>query len=96
MDDLVVGVLSELVPGGVRRGDLRRGSRTLRWVEAGSGGPTVVFDAALAEPGSLAWAAVLPAVAEHTRVVAYDRAGAGGAACWPSWSPLTTRTWSRA
>ena len=77
MDDLVVNVLSELVPDGVRRGDLRRGSRTLRWVEAGSGGPAVVFDAGLAEPGSLAWAAVLPAVAERTRVIAYDRAGVG-------------------
>ncbi len=53
MDDLVVSVLSELVPAGMRRGDLRRGSRTLRWVEAGSGSPAVVFDAGLAEPGSL-------------------------------------------
>jgi pimeloyl-ACP methyl ester carboxylesterase len=86
VDDIVVKVLSELVPGGVRRGDLRRGSRALRWVEAGSGGPAVVFDAALGEPGSLAWAAVLPAVAEHTRVIAYDRAGVG--ASDPVW-PLT-------
>jgi pimeloyl-ACP methyl ester carboxylesterase len=86
MDDLVVNVLSELVPDGVRRGDLQRGSRTLRWVEAGSGAPAVVFDAGLAEPGSLAWAAVLPAVAEHTRVIAYDRAGVG--ASDPA-SPLT-------
>ncbi len=86
LSDLVLSVLSELVPDGVRRGDLRCGSRTLRWVAAGSGGPTVVFDAGLAEPGSLAWAAVLPAVAEHTRVIAYDRAGAG--ASDPA-SPLT-------
>jgi pimeloyl-ACP methyl ester carboxylesterase len=86
VDDIVARVLSELVPGGVRRGELRRGSRTLRWVEAGSGGPVVVFDAALGEPGSLAWAGVLPAVAEHTRVIAYDRAGVGAS---DPVSPLT-------
>jgi pimeloyl-ACP methyl ester carboxylesterase len=86
VDDIVVWVLSELVPGGVRRGDLQRGSRTLRWVEAGAGDPAVVFDAGLAEPGSLAWAAVLPEVAEHTRVIAYDRAGVGAS---DPVSPLT-------
>jgi pimeloyl-ACP methyl ester carboxylesterase len=37
----------------------------------------VVLDAAAAEPGSLAWAGVMPLVAARTRVVAYDRAGAG-------------------
>lgn len=77
VDDIVVRVLSELVPGGVRRGELRRSDRTLRWVEAGNAGPTVVFDAGLAEPGSLAWAGVLPAVAAQARVIAYDRAGVG-------------------
>src|SRR6266849_69066 len=56
MDDLVVQALSELMPGGVRRGELLRDNRTLRWVEAGSGSPAVVFDAALGEPGALAWA----------------------------------------
>ena len=61
MDDIVVRVLGELVPGGVRRGELRRGNRVLRWVEAGSGSPAVVLDAGLGEPGSLAWAGVLPA-----------------------------------
>lgn len=77
MDDIVVRALGELVPGRVRRGELRRGSRALRWVEAGSGSPAVVFDAGLGEPGSLAWAGVLPTVAAHTRVIAYDRAGTG-------------------
>src|SRR5215469_12877309 len=86
MDDIVVKVLSELVPGGVRRGDLQRGDRALRWVEAGAGGPAVVFDAGLAEPGTLAWAGVLPGVAEHTRVIAYDRAGVGAS---DPVSPLT-------
>jgi pimeloyl-ACP methyl ester carboxylesterase len=86
VDDIVVRVLGELVPGGVRRGELRRGNRALRWVEAGSGGPAVVFDAGLGEPGSLAWAGVLPTVAEHTRVIAYDRAGTGAS---DPVSPLT-------
>jgi pimeloyl-ACP methyl ester carboxylesterase len=86
VDDLVVRVLSELVPGGVRRGELRLADRTLRWVEAGSGGPAVVFDAGLGEPGSLAWAGVLPALAERTRVIAYDRAGLGAS---DPVSPLT-------
>ena len=86
MDDVVLQTLAELIPGGVRRGELRRGGRALRWVEAGSGTPAVVFDAGLAEPGSLAWAGVLPAVAAHTRVIAYDRAGVGAS---DPMSPLT-------
>jgi pimeloyl-ACP methyl ester carboxylesterase len=49
----------------------------VRWVEAGAGGPVVVLDAGLGEPGTLAYAAVMPAVAERTRVIAYDRAGIG-------------------
>ncbi len=87
MDDLVVKALSQLLPGGdVRRGELPRHGRTLRWVEAGSGRPTVVFDAALGEPGSLAWAGVMPVVAARTRVLAYDRAGIGAS---DPMSPLT-------
>jgi pimeloyl-ACP methyl ester carboxylesterase len=49
----------------------------MRWVEAGTGDPVVVLDAGMGEPGTLAYAAVLPAVAERTRVLAYDRAGIG-------------------
>jgi pimeloyl-ACP methyl ester carboxylesterase len=86
MDDLVIGALGGLVPGGVRRGELRRDGRTVRWAEAGSGRPAVVLDAALGEPGSLAWAGVMPLVAPRARVVAYDRAGIG--ASDPVW-PLT-------
>ena len=85
MDDIVVRALGELVPG-VRRGELWRGNRALRWVEAGSGSPAVLFDAGLGEPGSLAWAGVLPAVARRTRVIAYDRAGTGAS---DPMSPLT-------
>ena len=86
MDDVVVRALGGLVPGGVRRGELWRGNRALRWVEAGSGSPAVVFDAGLGEPGSLAWAGVLAAVAGRTRVIAYDRAGTGAS---DPVSPLT-------
>ncbi len=72
----MLGVLSEFVPGAAG-GELTRGGRTLRWVEAGSGAPAVIIDAALGEPGTMAWAAVLPVIARHTRVIAYDRAGLG-------------------
>jgi hypothetical protein len=61
MVDLVMQALGELGVTGVRRGELRRGGRALRWVEAGSGSPAVVLDAALGEPGSLAWAGGTPA-----------------------------------
>ena len=77
MDDLVLRALAELMPCGVQRGELELGGRTLRWVAAGTCEPAVVFDASLGEPGTLAWAGVLPAVARTTRVVAYDRAGLG-------------------
>ena len=43
---------------------------------AGRGGPTVVFDAALAG-SSISWTYVQPVVAEFTRACAYDRAGFG-------------------
>ncbi len=83
MNDVVVQALGELVPG-LRRGELLRDERTLRWVETGSGSPTVLLDAAAGEPGSLAWAAVMPMVTARTRVVAYDRAGLGASdPVWP-------------
>ena len=88
MDDVVVQALGRLMPG-VRRGEVSRDERRLRWVEAGSGSPTVVLDAAAGEPGSLAWAGVMPMVAARTRVVAYDRAGLGVSD--PVW-PLDVRT----
>jgi len=65
------------MPAGVKRGEVRRDGRVIRWVESGRGEPVVVLDAAAAEPGSLAWAGVMPLVAARTRVVAYDRAGIG-------------------
>jgi pimeloyl-ACP methyl ester carboxylesterase len=47
-----------------------------------AGSPTVVLEAAHAEPG-LTWASVQPEVAKFTRVVSYDRAGQG----WSEPSP---------
>jgi pimeloyl-ACP methyl ester carboxylesterase len=76
VDSPVLQVLSEFVPG-VTEGELSRGDRMLRWVEAGSGSPVVIMDAALGEPGTMAWAAVMPRIAQHRRVIAYDRAGLG-------------------
>ena len=35
------------------------------------------MDAALGEPGTMAWAAVMPRIAQHRRAIAYDRAGLG-------------------
>ncbi len=77
MANLVCQALSELLPCRVSSGELGRNDRMVRWVEAGAGGPVVVLDAGLGEPGTLAYAAVMPAVAERTRVIAYDRAGIG-------------------
>ena len=76
VDSPVPQVLGEFVPGVAER-ELSLGGRMLRWVEAGSGGPAVIMDAALGEPGAMAWAAVMPKVARHSRVIAYDRAGLG-------------------
>jgi pimeloyl-ACP methyl ester carboxylesterase len=77
MANLVCQALSELLPCRVSSGELSRDDRMVRWVEAGAGDPVVVLDAGLGEPGTLAYAAVMPAVAERTRVIAYDRAGIG-------------------
>ncbi|MBX7466743.1 alpha/beta hydrolase [Streptomyces sp. MAG02] len=60
----------------MQRGELDRRERVLRWVEAGSGGPTVVLEAASGTP-ALTWTPILPVLARHTRVIAYARAGLG-------------------
>ncbi|MFF3410495.1 alpha/beta fold hydrolase [Streptomyces sp. NPDC002742] len=74
--DVIAQAMSAMIPGGVKRGELDRGGRVLRWVEAGADGPTVVLEAASGTP-ALTWTPVLSALAEHTRVIAYDRAGLG-------------------
>lgn len=74
--DAIAQALAEHVPDGVRQGELDRGGRVLRWVEAGRGGPPVVLVAGNGT-SSLTWAPVLPELAAHGRIVAYDRAGLG-------------------
>jgi pimeloyl-ACP methyl ester carboxylesterase len=74
---LLFPALSALTHGPVRRGELWRDGRAVRWVETGSADLTVICDASLGEPGSLAWAGLMPVVPPLARVVAYDRAGIG-------------------
>ncbi len=52
------------------------GSHSLHVVAAGTGLPTVVFEAALGA-SSISWALVQPTIAEITGTCAYDRAGMG-------------------
>jgi pimeloyl-ACP methyl ester carboxylesterase len=63
----------------VRVADMDPGPRLLRRVEAGAGEPAVVLEAGLND-GAAAWERVLPLLAPHARVAAYDRAGIGGSA----------------
>lgn len=88
MGNPVMLAMTGLVPG-ARAGELPRDGRRLRWAQAGEGGPTVVLDAALGEPGSLAWAGVMAKIAPSSLTVAYDRAGLGMS---ESASPLTLET----
>jgi len=54
----------------------------VRRVEAGAGGPAVVLEAGL-NNGAASWQRVMPLLAPHVRVAAYDRAGLGGSAPAP-------------
>jgi pimeloyl-ACP methyl ester carboxylesterase len=85
MSELVVEALSRLVPGGVTGHGLDRGGRVLRWVRVGSGDIPVVFVAGAGET-LLDWANILPDLAPHASLVAYNRAGLGGS---DPISPLT-------
>lgn len=62
------------------------GGRGIYHAEAGSGGPTVVFEAGLTDSGAT-WAGIIPAVASFTGAVSYDRpnttAGASDLATMP-------------
>jgi pimeloyl-ACP methyl ester carboxylesterase len=54
----------------------------VRRVEAGVGEPAVVLEAGL-NNGAASWQRVMPLLAPHVRVAAYDRAGLGGSAPAP-------------
>jgi pimeloyl-ACP methyl ester carboxylesterase len=58
------------------------GSRVVRRVEAGAGERAVVLEAGL-NNGAASWERVMPLLAPHVRVAAYDRAGLGGSAPAP-------------
>jgi pimeloyl-ACP methyl ester carboxylesterase len=51
-------------------------------VEAGAGEPPVVLEAGMSN-GAASWQRVIPLLAPHVRVAAYDRAGIGGSAPAP-------------
>ena len=54
----------------------------MRRVEAGAGVPAVVLEAGM-NCGAASWQRVMPLLAPHVRVAAYDRAGIGGSAPAP-------------
>jgi pimeloyl-ACP methyl ester carboxylesterase len=58
------------------------GPRVVRRVEAGTGERAVVLEAGL-NNGAASWERVMPLLAPHVRVAAYDRAGLGGSAPAP-------------
>jgi pimeloyl-ACP methyl ester carboxylesterase len=58
------------------------GCRVAGRVEAGAGEPAVVLEAGL-NNGAASWQRVMPLLAPHVRVAAYDRAGLGGSAPAP-------------
>lgn len=74
--DAAAEAFSALMEREVERRELDRGGRFLRWLEAGTGEPAIVFESGAASP-STTWAAVFAALAPNHRVIAYDRAGYG-------------------
>jgi pimeloyl-ACP methyl ester carboxylesterase len=74
--DIAADAFNACLTIGVRRRELDRGGRKLRWLEAGAGDPPVVFESGAAS-NSVTWAAVFVALAPDHRVIAYDRAGYG-------------------
>jgi pimeloyl-ACP methyl ester carboxylesterase len=62
--------------------DIDPGHRVVRQAKAGTGGPAVVLEAGL-NHGAASWERVMPLLAPHVRVAAYDRAGIGGSAPAP-------------
>lgn len=74
--DPLAAALTALAGDGVRRRELDRGGRMLRWVEAGDASPAIVVEAG-AMSSVASFAAVFAALAPDHRVIAYDRAGYG-------------------
>ena len=74
MTDPVIRALREIAPA--TRGQLDLAGRKLRWVESGTGAPTVILIAGRNDT-ALSWGPVLAALGGQARAVAYDRAGLG-------------------
>ena len=72
------------------------GRRAVRRVEAGAGEPAVVLEAGL-NNGAASWQRVMPLLAPHVRVTAYDRARPSCSAPRQIWRSSTDRsmTWHR-
>ena len=66
----------------MREADVGHGDRVVRRVVAGAGEPAVVLEAGM-NCGAASWERVMPLLAPHVRVAAYDRAGLGGSAPAP-------------
>ena len=69
------------------KADVGPGRRVVRRVEAGAGEPAVVLEAGM-NCGAASWERVMPLLAPHVRVAAYDRAGLGGSAPAPGLAVL--------
>jgi pimeloyl-ACP methyl ester carboxylesterase len=67
---------------GCMSADVSPGPRAVWRVEAGAGEPPVVLESGL-NNGAASWQRVVPLLAPHVRVTAYDRAGLGGSAAAP-------------
>src|ERR1700733_4163577 len=66
----------------MRVAEMDSGPSVVRRVQAGTGARAVVLEAGL-NNAAASWDRVLPLLAPHVRVVAYDRAGLGGSAPAP-------------
>jgi pimeloyl-ACP methyl ester carboxylesterase len=66
----------------MQKADVDPGRRVVRRVEAGAGEPAVVLEAGM-NCGAASWERVMPLLAPHVRVAAYDRAEIGGCAPAP-------------
>jgi pimeloyl-ACP methyl ester carboxylesterase len=64
------------------------GGRGIYRADAGSGGPTVVFEAGLTDSAAT-WSGIVPAIAALTRVVSYDRPNTTAGASDPATMPRT-------
>lgn len=83
---LVLTALVEAIPGAAQQPKIVRvADRSVEVIEMGTGAPTFILESGAGDDASV-WSGVLPALAVHTHVIAYSRAGYGqsSAAAGPS------------